>query len=81
MRIIQITVQKHSGKEFVQIRTNQVISWQAQYHSFAQRVVFFLSVHDLENLAGMATFKKSPGNLKSVYPVFGTIRGANPPVH
>lgn len=61
------------------VQTNQLISWRVQSHSFCSEGCSFLAAHDPGNLAGMATFKKSPRNL-SVYPDFGTIRDANPPV-
>lgn len=78
MGIIHITQEKHCGKEFVQL-LSKLIRWlvgESSIVAFAQRV----AAQDLGNLAGMATLRKSPRNLRSVYPVFGTIRGANPPV-
>lgn len=59
--------------------------WWAQnrgLHSELRELFFFLfslSTSDLENLAGTATFKKSPRNLRSVYPAFGTVRCALTP--
>lgn len=52
-----------------------MISWQPHHH--AQWVVLFWQRAASENVAGMANCDKSLG----VYPVFGTFRGTNPPLH